>query len=64
MEKKDWYNYNRDVIPLIKKLCEHDGGKYEANFGQMKGIIKCLASLIKEDPSIIFTLIQYSENTK
>lgn len=54
--------YKEEIEPIVKKLCELDKGNKEANFGQMKEFVYDLASLIKEDPSILEKLKKYSEN--
>jgi len=60
----DKFNYNEKINPLAQSLCEEDIGNSQANFGQMKEVIKRLAQLVAKDETVLDTIKEYSKTFK
>ncbi len=56
------FNYKKEILPIVKKLCEADGNKAEANHGQMQEILKDFAKLCSDDLEVLATFIRYVKN--
>jgi hypothetical protein len=61
-EKISKFNYQEEINPIAVLLCEADKGSSESNFGQMKELLKKLAIVVKNNPSVLDTIKRYSES--